>query len=248
MNAWKLKAIQTGAIHTTDTVRYRSCSKPYEIKVWCVAATDGRHKVLVDTGIDGECLDWIKQNLSPSISQPPCMQTTTAVKEAVGWEPEDVDIIINTHLHYDHCGNNRHFPNAKIYVQRQECEAAFDPFSPQKHLYIGRFFNKKAVSYFRWNFIEGETQILPGVRCLPTPGHTPGHQSVFFHTADGTVCVAGDAVTTMQNLQQNAEMGVSVNSKQVLESLQKIRVRADFVIPGHEPSLRNGATTGFSII
>ena len=69
MNQWKLTAIQVGAIHTTDTLRYHECLEPYEIKVWCVAATDGQHKVLVDTGIDSQCLRWINENVDPKIVQ-----------------------------------------------------------------------------------------------------------------------------------------------------------------------------------
>lgn len=163
----------------------------------------------------------------------------------MGWEPEDIDIVINTHLHYDHCGSNRYFPNAVFYVQRTEYETAFDPTSPQKQLYASRFFDKKAVSYFQWRFLDGEAEILLGVICLPTPGHTYGHQSVLFHTAQGTVCVAGDAATTLNNIQQNIEMGVSVDSRAVFESLQKIRIRADYIIPAHEPTINNGESYAF---
>lgn len=248
MNTWELTAIQVGSVYTTDTLRYHECLEPYEIKIWCVAATDGKHKILVDTGIDGQCLAWIKENVDTKICPLLQAETTTAVKNTVGWEPEDIDIIINTHLHYDHCGSNRYFPNAVIYVQRKEYEAAFDLSSPQRQLYASRFFDKKALSYFRWKFLDGEAEILPGVICLPTPGHTYGHQSVLFHTVNGTVCVAGDAATTLENIRQNIEMGVSVDSKSVLESFQKIRVRADYIIPAHEAAISNESKTDFPII
>lgn len=248
MNTWELTAIQVSTVYTTDTLRYHECLEPYEIKGWCIAATDGNHKILVDTGIDAGCFAWIKENVDAKIRQTPQMETVTAVRNTVGWAPEDVDIIINTHLHYDHCGSNRYFPNAVIYVQRKEYEAAFDPASPQKQLYATRFFDKKAISYFRWRFLDGEAEILPGVICLPTPGHTYGHQSVLFNTANGTVCVAGDAATTLENIRQNIEMGVSVDSKSVLESFQKIRVRADFIIPAHEAAIPNGTKTDFPMI
>lgn len=248
LNTWKLTAIQVGTIYTIDTLRYHECFKPYEIKLWCIAATDGKHKILVDTGIDSKCLDWIKMNVDSKIYQSPQMETVIAIKNIMGWEPEDIDIIINTHLHYDHCGSNHYFPNAFIYVQKKEYETAFNPKSPQKQLYAKRFFDKKAISYFRWIFLEKETTILPGVICLPTPGHTYGHQSVLFHTTNGTVCVAGDASTTLNNIRQNIEMGVSVDSKEVLKSLQKIRIRADFILPAHEPSIINGENNNFPII
>ena len=245
ISVWKLTAIQVGSVYTTDPLRYHECSEPYEIKVWCVAATDGKHKVLVDTGIDNKSLKWINENVDPKIIQPPEMDTVTALEKGVGWKPEDVDIIINTHLHYDHCGSNQYFTNAMVYVQRTEFETAFDPASPQKRLYASRFFDKNVISYFQWQFLDGEAEILPGIICLPTTGHTYGHQSVLFHTAKGTVCVAGDAATTLDNIKHNIEMGVSVDSQKVYESMQKIRIRADYIIPAHEPSIQNCETSNF---
>ncbi|MDO4281231.1 MAG: N-acyl homoserine lactonase family protein [Peptococcaceae bacterium] len=242
---WQLTAIQVGAVYTTDPLRYHECLTPYEIKVWCIAATDGVHKILVDTGIDGANLAWIHKHVDAKIWLTPDMETTTAVKNAVGWSPEDVDLIINTHLHYDHCGSNRYFPGARIIVQRKEYESAFDPASPQRALYARRFFDKHAISYFRWQFLDGEAEILPGLICLPTPGHTDGHQSVLFHTARGSVCVAGDAATLLANIRENIEMGVSIDSKAVYDSMEKIRRCADFIIPAHEPSIENGATNDF---
>lgn len=245
MNTWKATAIQVGTVKTTDPLRYHECAEPYEIKVWCVAATDGIHKVLIDTGVDGKYLNWIREYVDPKIQQPAEMNTITALKRIVGWKPDDVDTVINTHLHYDHCGCNQYFTNATIYVQRPEYETAFEQSSPQKGLYAQRFFDKKAISYFRWKFIDGETEILPGIICLPTPGHTYGHQSVLLHTDKGTVCVTGDAVTILENIQNNIEMGVSVDSRSAYESMQKIRIRADYVIPAHEPSIINGESENF---
>jgi len=161
LKTWELTAIQVGTVYTTDTLRYHECLEPYEIKVWCVASTDGKHKILVDTGIDSQCLVWIKENVDAKICPSLQVETTTAVKNTVGWEPEDIDIIINTHLHYDHCGSIHYLPNAVIYVQRKEYETAFDPASPQKQLYSSRFFDKKAISYFQWRFLDGESEILP---------------------------------------------------------------------------------------
>lgn len=120
--------------------------------------------------------------------------------------------------------------------------------APQKRLYASRFFDKNVISYFQWQFLDGEAEILPGLICLPTPGHTYGHQSVLFHTAKGTVCVAGDAATTLDNIRHNIEMGISVDSQKVYESMQKIRIRTDYIIPAHEPSIQNCETSNFQEI
>jgi N-acyl homoserine lactone hydrolase len=98
--------------------------------------------------------------------------------------PRDVALVVNTHLHFDHCGGNRLFPGLPIYVQRIEREAARQP-----DYTIPEWVEFEGARYVA---LDGEAEIAPGVRVLPTPGHTPGHQSVLVETEDGLVVVAGD--------------------------------------------------------
>jgi N-acyl homoserine lactone hydrolase len=98
--------------------------------------------------------------------------------------PREVALVINTHLHFDHCGGNRLFPGVPIYVQRREREAAREP-----DYTVPEWVEFAGATYVE---LDGEAEIVPGVRVLPTPGHTPGHQSVLVDTDDGLVVVAGD--------------------------------------------------------
>jgi N-acyl homoserine lactone hydrolase len=102
--------------------------------------------------------------------------------------PRDVLCVINTHLHFDHCGGNRLFAGTPIYVQRLEREAA-----REEDYTIPDWAEFEGATYVE---VEGEQEILPGIRVLPTPGHTPGHQSVLVDTDDGLVVVAGDVAYT----------------------------------------------------
>ena len=104
--------------------------------------------------------------------------------------PRDVSLVINTHLHFDHCGGNRLFPGVPIYVQRIEREAAREPGYT-----IPEWVEFDGATYVELN---GAAEIVPGVRVLPTPGHTPGHQSVLVDTEDGLVVVAGDVAYNWQ--------------------------------------------------
>ena len=102
--------------------------------------------------------------------------------------PRDVVCVINTHLHFDHCGGNRLFAGMPIYVQRLERELArADGYT------IVPWVEFEGATYVE---LEGEQEVLPGLRVLPTPGHTPGHQSVLVETDDGLVVVGGDVAYT----------------------------------------------------
>ena len=98
--------------------------------------------------------------------------------------PRDVRCVINTHLHFDHCGGNRLFAGTAIYVQRGELALVHEP----------DYTVPEWVEFGGANYVEldGEAEIASGVRVLPTPGHTPGHQSVLVDTDDGLVVVGGD--------------------------------------------------------
>jgi N-acyl homoserine lactone hydrolase len=104
--------------------------------------------------------------------------------------PRDVVAVINTHLHFDHCGGNRLFPGVPIHVQRAERELARDP----------EFTVSDWVEFDGATYVEhdGEAEIATGVRVVPTPGHTPSHQSVVVETDDGLVVVGGDVAYTWE--------------------------------------------------
>ena len=102
--------------------------------------------------------------------------------------PRDVVCVINTHLHFDHCGGNRRFPGVPIHVQRLELQGPYDPL--------------EWVDFPGATYVEhdGEAEVLPGIRLLPTPGHTPGHQSVLVDTPDGLVVIGGDVAYSFHEL------------------------------------------------
>ena len=117
--------------------------------------------------------------------------------------------MINTHLHFDHCGGNRLFVGTPIHVQRIERVAAREP-----DFTIPEWVEFEGATYVEH---EGEAEIANGVRVLPTPGHTPGHQSVLVDTDDGLVVLAGDVGYTWKQFDQS-------ESGQLLLSLQPRRI------------------------
>src|SRR5262245_31976391 len=98
--------------------------------------------------------------------------------------PRDVVCVINTHLHYDHCGGNRLFPGVPIHVQARELADARG----------GGYTIEEWVDFDGATYVEheGEAEVLPGIKLLPTPGHSDGHQSVIVETDAGTQVVGGD--------------------------------------------------------
>lgn len=100
---------------------------------------------------------------------------------AVGLGADDVRLVVNCHLHFDHCGGNPLLSGRPIVVQRRELEAARgDDYT------LPELIDAPGLQY---DEVTGEAEVLPGVLVLPTPGHTDGHQSVVVRQPDGSVVV-----------------------------------------------------------
>jgi N-acyl homoserine lactone hydrolase len=119
--------------------------------------------------------------------------------------PRDVVCVINTHLHFDHCGGNRLFPGVPIHVQAREL---FDTHS------LDDYTIREWVDFDGATYVEhdGEVELLPGIRLLPAPGHTDGHQVVVVETDDGTNVIGGDVGVWFGEL----ESGMTEGQRRVL--------------------------------
>lgn len=151
--------------------------------------------LLYETGIGrgNEDLDTYYQIVHRSIE---------AELEAHGHRVDDVRLVVNSHLHFDHCGNNMRFPGVPIYVQAAEYEAARRP-----DYTVPEWVDFEGADYA---IVEGDTQVASGVRVMPTPGHTPGHQSLIIDTREGTVALAGQAIYSMAEYAHIRTTGVAL--------------------------------------
>jgi N-acyl homoserine lactone hydrolase len=130
-------------------------------------------RVLVDTGMT---------ELHPAVAD---MDPRLRPLSEQDFDLAAVDIVVNTHLHFDHCGGNHLFPGKPIHVQRRELEDALgrDDYT------IREWVEAPGVRYVP---VDGELELLPGIRLVPAPGHTPGSQVVVIAAGGGPVVIAGD--------------------------------------------------------
>lgn len=137
--------------------------------------------LLLDTGIgaaDDETEQWYRPR-------------RRSVEEALanhGVTTDDVDLVVNCHLHFDHIGGNPQLDGRPVFCQRQELDAASGPDYTFPELVD--------FSGARYELLDGEAELAPGVHVIPTPGHVDGHQSVVVECDDGTLVLAGQAHDT----------------------------------------------------
>ena len=246
MKTYKVTALKMGTL-TTDKgslTRQSGTGTLIDIPIWAAAVEGDSFRMVVDTGIANE--KWVSENICPCIRE--ADETMEGALEKIGWEAGKVQVVVNTHLHYDHCGNNRLFKNADFYAQRAEWEASKCPLPHQAVFYAGELFDVRAADGTRLHLIEGEYALADGIILIPTPGHSAGHQSVLVNTEEGVVCISGDAANVVENVSQNIVPDILTNSADAFTSLENIRRKAEFIIPGHEPAISKFASSGFPAI
>jgi N-acyl homoserine lactone hydrolase len=119
----------------------------------------------------------------------PRRRALTLALSAVGARLEDIRMVVNCHLHFDHCGGNPELSGRPILVQRAELEAA----RQTADYTLPELVEAEGLDYEE---LDGEVEILPGVWVMPTPGHTSGHQSLVVRRDDGTLILAGQTHDT----------------------------------------------------
>jgi glyoxylase-like metal-dependent hydrolase (beta-lactamase superfamily II) len=152
--------------------------------------------------------------------------------QSLGFSFDQVTHIILTHLHWDHMENNHLFPNAKILVQRREVEVAAAPVYP---LYYERADIAKLIGEegSRLVFLDGDTEIVSGVRALLVGGHTLGSQLVSVDTSEGIAIVTGDICNVYENLEVRSVKEVDVIAW--VHAIDRIKKEAQIVLPMHDP-------------
>ena len=159
--------------------------------------------------------------------------------QAYGLQPQDVRQIIMTHLHFDHMAWASKYKNAVFIVQKKELDYAKNP-----HIFSTQDYYGPYLENITFQVIEGDTEILPGIKVLLTPGHSPGGQSVQISTEKGKAIITGFC-SQMSTFTQTpfmkekgyavAAFGLHTDALQAYDSALKVKNTADIIIPLHDP-------------
>ena len=192
-----------------------------------VVVRTSKKTVLIETGLGNK----LPERLVKNYGQPSELLTNLT---AAGTSPEDIDIVINTHLHFDHCGWNTvrkgdkvvaTFPNAQYYVQEGEWQHA-----RQQH-------ERDAVSYISDNYdpliasgqmqpMKGDQEIIPGISVRIFPGHTENMQAVMIESGGQTACYISDLIPTTAHIDLTWVMAFDLCPLQTIDSRKRYYAQA----------------------
>ena len=255
----KIRPINTGYVTTIpkEYLYHHSVTKflkdvpdhRIEMPVFTFLVEGGDKLLLVDTG-----MSWTERANDyhhPNSRQPEGMAIHEQL-EKIGVKPSDVDIVVLTHMHWDHMFYLDKFTNAEFFVHETEYAFALNPiplyYKSYEHPILGI---TRPFEGIKFTTVKGETEIMPGVRVIETPGHSPGHMSVEVDTAEGNYICVGDSVFIPANLNPVPEMHYDIcppgrfyNIVETWKSieLQKARVKDNsFILCCHDAALEDRA-------
>jgi len=219
----------------------------------CLLVETKDELVLIETGLGNKEPEKFMQvygvETAPPDGRPGADRLQAAIVD-LGFSLDDIDRVIDTHLHFDHAGGNTYrdeggeirisFPRARYHVQRGEWEYAHALNERTRASYLSHNFDP-VFEAGRFDLLEGRVEVVPGISVLPTAGHTPFHQSVLVRSAGDTACFLADLVPTMAHLSLPWIMGYDVEPLVTLESKRSLlRVAAEerwLLVSTHDPRI-----------
>lgn len=208
----------------------RGYGKAIWIPIYSFYLQGGDQKILIDTGLE----DFVVPDEVQSELGVTCQYFEDALAE-FDLTPADIDVVIQTHLHNDHCENTAACANARVFAQRAEIEFMRHPH-PLDHRYDADYLDGVDLVV-----LNGDAEIAPGVRVVFTPGHTPGGQSVVVDTARGPVLITGFCAND-QNFPSAGPAvcpGVHTDSLTAWETVQRVKAMKESgeiarIVPCHD--------------
>ncbi len=226
-------------IRKSGSIRDGQANILLAVPICCYLLETRRGFVLYDTGLDGRLLDDVAASRARFVNHtfpaPPIVLPEHELLPqlaALGVAPADVAEIILSHAHGDHTGHLRDFPGARVTIQRLEYEAALADRGRKN-------FDEYGAPGIRWNVVDGDATLMPGLDLVLTRGHQPGHQSAVVRLPrTGVKILVGDVADLIENFDREV-LGASMDDPAALASIRRLKAIArdtgGELVPLHDP-------------
>jgi len=220
--------------------------EPFTIPIYTWVIKGGDKNILVDTG---EMSPIQSKDREDAIGGP--IYTFEKGLEKHHLTPQDIDIVIHTHLHMDHCENDYKCENAIFYIHEKELDSVHDPH-PLDYRYLEDYIDDIEENN-QIQKITTDGEIVNGIRVRHTPVHTKGGLSVYIETEKGTAVITGFCVVD-ENFNPPPEIkgmemdvippGTHVDAYKAYDMMTQVQQEADIIIPLHEPRFASVESIG----
>jgi 4-pyridoxolactonase len=218
--ATKVRLLDSGTLvidqsHITWNI---GAGTPVRFPVYSVLIEHPEGLFLFDTGYD---LDLVNEKLAFELPEQTPQQTIPAQLELCGFKTTDVDAVVNSHLHFDHCGGNKHLTKATTYLHELEYREAKAPEPFERLGYADTGWDHPDATF---SLLSGDVQLAKGLHLFYTPGHTIGHYSLLVEMEDRKpLLFMADVTYTPEGLEREIQAGFHNNPVDGVRSIRRIK-------------------------
>jgi 4-pyridoxolactonase len=198
------------------------CGTPVRFPVYSVLIEHADGLFMFDSGYD---LELVNEVLPFELPEQSAEQTVPGQLAKCGFKPQDVDALINSHLHFDHCGGNKHLSAATTYLHRDELRQARTPEPFERLGYADKGFDHPGAKF---SLLEGDVEFAKGIHLFHTPGHTVGHYSLLVRPETGAtpLLFAFDVAYTPAALEREIQAGFHNDPVAGVRSIRRVKALA----------------------
>ena len=207
-----------------------------QIPVTCYLIRTSDATILFDTGLSPRAIPGLRR--TDPLARFTEEDLLVHRLDSLGLEPASVDLVVLSHLHYDHAGGAALFQDSELIVQQDEYSYAHYPAS-----FFASFYYRKNYDLpgYRWRLLDGDAELVPGITALRSDGHTPGHQSLLVELPQtGPVILAGDCCYWQQSIDRETPPGVVWDPTRAMHSIKRLKTIARLmggrIFPSHDPA------------
>ena len=207
-----------------------------QIPVTCYLIRTSDATILFDTGLSPRAIPGLRR--TDPLARFTEEDLLVHRLDSLGLEPASVDLVVLSHLHYDHAGGAALFQDSELIVQQDEYSYAHYPAS-----FFASFYYRKNYDLpgYRWRLLDGDAELVPGITALRSDGHTPGHQSLLVELPQtGPVILAGDCCYWQQSIDHETPPGVVWDPTRAMHSIKRLKTIARLmggrIFPSHDPA------------
>ncbi|HAM59267.1 MAG TPA: MBL fold metallo-hydrolase [Candidatus Rokubacteria bacterium] len=207
-----------------------------QIPVTCYLIRTSDATILFDTGLSPRAIPGLRR--TDPLARFTEEDLLVHRLDSLGLEPASVDLVVLSHLHYDHAGGAALFQDSELIVQQDEYSYAHYPAS-----FFASFYYRKNYDLpgYRWRLVDGDAELVPGITALRSDGHTPGHQSLLVELPQtGPVILAGDCCYWQQSIDHETPPGVVWDPTRAMHSIKRLKTIARLmggrIFPSHDPA------------
>jgi len=207
-----------------------------QIPVTCYLIRTSDATILFDTGLSPRAIPGLRR--TDPLARFTEEDLLVHRLDSLGLEPASVDLVVLSHLHYDHAGGAALLQDSELIVQQDEYSYAHYPAS-----FFASFYYRKNYDLpgYRWRLLDGDAELVPGITALRSDGHTPGHQSLLVELPQtGPVILAGDCCYWQQSIDHETPPGVVWDPTRAMHAIKRLKTIARLmggrIFPSHDPA------------